>query len=160
MSQPWDDNTLKDDGIQIMLDGNKVEDRNEVESEEENAKEPTEELKETFMQDKSKNDAVNNDNKTYRYKCKIPPRIRSTRAGQASSEPVYRNVNKFYDIKEKDGIESVLLLCENDKPGYKMWINRSNILPVDNTEGNMKELEEIFDDLRSKKIAKSLVKSR
>ena len=69
VSQPWDDNTLKDDGIQIMLDGNKVEDRNEVESEEENAKEPAEELKETFMQDKSKNDAVNNDNKTYRYKC-------------------------------------------------------------------------------------------
>ena len=41
-----------------------------------------------------------------------------------------------------------------------MWINRSNILPVDNTEENMKELEEIFDDLRSKNIAKSLVKNR
>ena len=67
-------------------------------------------------------------------------------------------MNTFYEITEKDGIESVLLLCENDKPGYKMWINRSNILPIDETEESKKELEEIIDDLRSKKIAKNLMK--
>ena len=152
LSQPWDDNTLKDDGIQIMPCGDEVHDVEEI------AEETTEELKEPLIEDEKTNDAVNTDNVTYRFKCKIPPRIRSTRAGQASCEPIYRNVNKFYDIKEKDGIESVLLLCENDKTGYKMWINRSNILPINETEENKKELEEIFDDLRSKKIAKNLVK--
>ena len=69
-------------------------------------------------------------------------------------------MSKFYDIKERDGIESVLQLCENDKPGYKMWINRSNILPINGEEESVKELEEIFDDLRSKKIAKNLIKGK
>ena len=148
---------MKDEGIQIMLDGNEVED--EVGDEVEIAEEPTREVEEsTLKQDENADVDMNYDNKTYRFKCRIPPRVRTTRAGQASSEPIYRNVNKFYEIKEKDGIESVLLLCENDKPGYKMWINRSNILPVDENEESKRELEEIIDDLRSKKIAKNLMR--
>ena len=153
LSQPWDDNSLKDEGIQIMPDGDEIEDELEI------AEEPNREVEETTLNyDENADVDINYDNKTYRFKCKIPPRIRTTRAGHTSSEPIFRNVNKFYEIKEKDGIESVLLLCENDKPGYKMWINRSNILPIDENEESKKELEELIDDLRSKKIAKNLVK--
>ena len=153
LSQPWDDNSLKDEGIQIMPDGDEIEDEVKI------AEEPTREVKEsTLKQDKNADIDINYDNKTYRFKCKIPPRIRGTRAGQASSEPIFQNVSKFYEIKEKDGIESVLLLCENDKPGYKMRINWSNILPIHENEESKRELEQLIDDLQSKKIAKNLVK--
>ena len=60
---------------------------------------------------------------------------------------LYIKSNKIFNSIQFNGIESVLLLCENDKPGYKMWINRSNILPIDNTEETMRELEEIYGDL-------------
>ena len=60
-----------------------------------------------LIQDENQNDAVNTNDTIYKYKCKIPPRIRTTRAGQANDEPILRNMSKFYDIKDKDGIESV-----------------------------------------------------
>ena len=77
LSQPWDDNSLKDEGIQIMPDGDEIEDEVKI------AEEPTREVKEsTLKQDKNADVDINYDNKTFRFKCKIPPRIQIQRMGK------------------------------------------------------------------------------